>query len=240
MSLIKADNLCLTYAGGLKKALNNISFTIEAGHITQFLGRSGSGKTTLLKCIANLNRDFTGVLTYDGKPIKNMTPGERASRIGFVSQSFDLFPHMTVLRNCVHPQVNVLNTSPTDAETRAKSILDHLGLEEFYDRVPSQLSGGQKQRVSIARALCMNSRLLLLDEPTSALDPESSQKLLDTLKTLNAEGVTIALSTHDMSFAKKLSDRIYFMKDGHIVEFFDKNQGELEATSQIKGFFAGF
>lgn len=237
MSLINATDLALSYRNSKLPALENVSFTVEEGRITLFLGKSGSGKTTLLKCIANLNTNFTGQLTYKNRPIKEMSPQDRATHIGFVSQSFDLFPHMNVLSNCAHPQIQVLKRSADEAKAAALAQLAHLGMGEYVDRYPHELSGGQKQRVSIARALGMNSRLLLLDEPTSALDPESSKKLVEILRVLNKEGVTIALSTHDMTLAKNLLDRIYFMKDGHIVEYFDARAQNISDTKAIRNFF---
>jgi ABC-type polar amino acid transport system ATPase subunit len=237
MSLITATNLALKYKNSVMPALDHVSFTIEESRITQFLGKSGSGKTTLLKCIANLNTNFSGVLKYKNQAIKTMSARDRATHIGFVAQSFDLFPHMDVLGNCVHPQIHVLNRDKNEALRVAKNQLEHLGLKDYLSRMPSELSGGQKQRVSIARALCMNSRLLLLDEPTSALDPESSRMLVDILRTLNQEGVTIALSTHDMSFSKNLLDRVYFMKNGHIIELYDIRESDLSSQSAIKLFF---
>ncbi len=238
MSLIAAKDLALFYRNSKLPALDKVSCTVEEGRITLFLGKSGSGKTTLLKCIANLKSNFSGMLTYKDRPIKDMSSRDRASNIGFVAQSFDLFPHMTVLDNCVHPQVHVVKRAVADAQSVAIAQLTHLGMGDYLERYPHELSGGQKQRVSIARALCMNSRLLLLDEPSSALDPESSKKLVDILRTLNSEGVTIALSTHDMALAKHLLDRIYFMKDGHIVEFFDARVEDISSTVAIKNFFA--
>lgn len=237
MSLIVAKGLSLFYPGSTKAALENVDFTVDEGRITQFLGTSGSGKTTLLKCMANLESEWTGELSYRGLPIKDMTPRDRASHIGFVSQSFDLFMHMDVLSNCVHPQVTVLKRSNEEAKQRAEHELSHLGLKDFLHRLPQELSGGQKQRVSIARALCMNSRLLLLDEPTSALDPQSSRLLVDLLKGLHKEGVSLALSTHDMTFSKHLLDRVYFMKDARIIEAFDARTQSWEETSAIKAFF---
>lgn len=237
MNLIHAEHLTLSYKSGSSPALNDISFSIEEGRITQFLGKSGSGKTTLLKCIAHLNSNFVGILSYKNRLIKDMSPKDRASHIGYVSQSFDLFPHMTVLKNCMHPQIQVLGLSPDEALAVAQSKLTQLGMSDYGDRYPHELSGGQKQRVSIARALCMKSRLLLLDEPTSALDPESSKKLVEILRVLHQEGVSIALSTHDMTLAKHLLDRVYFMKDGRIVEYFDAKLQAISETAAIKHFF---
>ena len=238
MSLITAKDLELFYGNSKMPALDRVSFTVEEGRITLFLGKSGSGKTTLLKCIANLKSNFSGSLTYRERPIKEMSPRERATHIGFVAQSFDLFPHMNALQNCTHPQVHVLNRDVVEAKATALAQLKHLAMGEYLDRFPHELSGGQKQRVSIARALCMNSRLLLLDEPSSALDPESSKKLVDILQILHSEGVTIALSTHDMGLAKHLRDRIYFMRDGRILEFFDARVADISNTTAIKNFFA--
>lgn len=239
MNLITAKNLFLKYDNAKKNALDDVSFEIPEGRITQFLGKSGSGKTTLLKCIANLQTNFVGTLTFKGHAIKSMSAKERASSIGYVSQSFDLFPHMTVFENCVHPQTMVLLKSRAVAEEKAREQLTHLGMGDYFDRFPKNLSGGQKQRVSIARALCMDSKLLLLDEPTSALDPESSRKLTGILRSLQSTGVTIALSTHDMTFARSLLDRVYFMENGVVVEYFDGKVSELDDTQTIKGFFNG-
>jgi ABC-type polar amino acid transport system ATPase subunit len=237
VNLIKAKNLSLYYKNSKIPALVDVEFGIEEGRITLFLGKSGSGKTTLLKCIANLNSNFMGQITYKDRSIKDMPPRERATHIGFVSQSFDLFPHMNALTNCIHPQVHVLKRSLEEAKRVALLQMKHLGMSEFLERFPHELSGGQKQRISIARALCMNSCLLLLDEPTSALDPESSKKLVEILYTLSKDGVTIALSTHDMTFAKNLMDRIYFMANGRVIEYFDAKQKNISETSVIKNFF---
>lgn len=238
MKLIDAKNLTLYYANNKTQALNDVSFSIEEGHITQFLGISGSGKTTLLKCITNLIGNFSGQLAYKNIPIRDMSAYDRATSIGYVSQSFDLFPHMNALLNCTHPQIHVLKRSHQEANRIAEEHLRALGMFEYRNRMIQQLSGGQKQRICIARALCMDSRLLLMDEPTSALDPESSKKLVEILLSLKGNGITIALSTHDMALAKNLLDHIYFMRDGRIVEFFDANKEKLDNTSAIKQFLS--
>lgn len=236
--LINGEHILLKYKNGKYPAINDVSFTIDEGRITLFIGKSGSGKTSLLKCIGNIINDFTGKLCYYDRPIKTMSPQERASNIGFVAQNFDLFPHMSVLKNCTHPQIFVLGKDSSIAIDNAKAKLKSLGMNDYIDRYPYELSGGQKQRVSIARALCMDSKLLLLDEPTSALDPESSKQLIVIIKSLKEQGVTIALSTHDMTLAKNLLDRIYFIDKGHIIEYFDAQSEDINNTKFIQTFFA--
>jgi polar amino acid transport system ATP-binding protein len=204
MNLVEAKKMSVSYSGAC--ALNEVSFTIEAGKATLFLGRSGSGKTTLLKCIAQIQRSYSGELTIDGVGI------------GYVAQQLNLFPHLTVLDNCAHPLVHVLGMKLNEAKSKAQQTLERLGVGHLASRKPKELSGGQAQRVAIARALCMNPRLILLDEPSSALDPESTAQLVGVLKMLLNDGVTIALSTHDMPFAKQIFDKAYFMEAGRIVD----------------------
>lgn len=237
MNLINAHNIKLYYANQKEPVLNGLNFVIPQGRITQFLGKSGSGKTSLLKCIANLIPNFSGELIFKDRPIKAMTPLQRASNIGYVSQSFDLFAHMNVQENCIHPQIHVLGVDADFAYENACQKLERLGMKDYKNRLVSELSGGQKQRVSIARALCMNSHLLLMDEPTSALDPESSKNLLNIINLLLKDGVTVALSTHDMTFSRHLLDKVYFMRNGLIVEEFDIHKQKLEDTLVIKDFF---
>lgn len=238
MSILVADHVFLTYSGQNLFALNDVCLNIEEKRITQILGKSGSGKTTLLKCFANLETSYQGKILFSGQLINSIPSEKRAGLVGFVSQSFDLFPHMSALENCVHPQIHVLRRTKDEAIEIAKKELLHLGMGDFFERFPTALSGGQKQRVAIARALCMNSRLILLDEPTSALDPESSRKLVDILKLLNSEGITIALSTHDMTFSKNLLDRIYFMEQGRVVEYLDSKSRNIKDTFYISKFFS--
>src|SRR5688572_11921783 len=200
MSLAQGIHLNLVYPKATSPSLKDINFSIEAGRSTLFLGRSGSGKTSLLKCIAQLNQHYTGDVLFDGVPISQMTRSDRAKSIGFVAQQFNLFPQFSVLENCVHPQMHVLGASRSAAAQTAEKLLEHLEISHLKARRPKELSGGQAQRVAIARALCMNPKLLLLDEPTSALDPESTEQLAGLLKRLLVDGVTIAVSTHDMAF----------------------------------------
>lgn len=218
MTLIAGKNIFLKYPKSNQDALSNVHFEIPKGRVTLFLGKSGSGKTSLLRCIAGLNTNYTGEISFEDKPIKQLSRQDRVKAIGFVAQQFNLFPHMTVLQNCIQPQQLVLERSLEEAEKKAYELLNALEISHLAERKPHELSGGQQQRVAIARALCMDAQALLLDEPTSALDPESTGKLRDILKLLLQKGVSIAISTHDMSFARSVFDRGYFMESGKIIE----------------------
>jgi ABC-type polar amino acid transport system ATPase subunit len=202
---------------GDKLILNQVSFELKQNRITTFIGKSGAGKTTLLKCIAHLQREYEGLITCGGKDLKNLSSLERATNIGFVLQQFHLFPHFTALQNCTYALKKVMGIKD-EAEERATATLTLLGISPFIHAYPSQLSGGQQQRVAIARALVMQPKILLLDEPTSALDPESKKDLAKVLRELHDKGVTLALSSHDMPFIRKIMDRIYYLEEGSLVE----------------------
>jgi ABC-type polar amino acid transport system ATPase subunit len=198
-----------------------------------FLGESGSGKTTLLRCICNLQQKFQGRIYVDNISIKDMTTLKRINFISFVAQHCDLFPHLNVIQNCIHPQINVLKKNEKIAKQNALKILQYLGVNSICDRYPEDLSGGEKQRVAIARALCMKPQVLLLDEPTSALDPENVMQLIKILRLLKNNGLTIALSTHDMYLVKHLLDRLYLMKNGNIIEFYDLKKQNISDSKLI-------
>jgi ABC-type polar amino acid transport system ATPase subunit len=218
--MININHVSLTLKG--KQILNDISLTIPQGSLHCLIGQSGAGKTSLLKCIASLQQQYTGSIEYQGRLINAMLPTERAHTIGFVFQHFNLFPHMTVLENCVHPMVHVLNVSQEIAQKKAVEILAQVGMEQYKDSYPQQLSGGQQQRVAIARALCLEPKILLFDEPTSALDPESSRTLVTLLKTLKDQGITSIISSHDMAFVKAIHGNIHFISEGKLIESYDQ------------------
>jgi len=219
-------------------ALNGVSFELRKGRITTFMGQSGAGKTTLLKCIANLHPHYEGIITCNGQDLKALSPIERATTVGFVLQQFHLFPHLTTLQNCNLALVDVLDISEKEAEEKAGEFLRLLGLGSLAHSFPSQLSGGQQQRVAIARALALSPKVLLLDEPTSSLDPESKKSLETLLIELNAKGITIALSSHDMPFIRKIMDYIYFMENGTIIEAWDQKCEAPVFKSKIQQFLS--
>lgn len=236
MGIIKGKNIHMQYPGSRKPILKNVHFTIEEKRCTLFIGKSGSGKTSLLKCLSHLFSSYEGSIEYFGKPIREMSNSERVGALGFVSQQFNLFPHMTVLENCLHPQVHVLKRETGEAKEDILQIMEKLEIASLCDRFPHEISGGQQQRVAIARALGMRPKILLLDEPSSALDPESTAQLQKLLHNLKEQGITLVLSTHDMHFAKKLLDRTYFMENGRIVESFDKETEEIPKDSMTYQF----
>lgn len=209
-----------------ESVLKHISFSLEKGRITTFMGKSGAGKTTLLRCIANLHTNYEGVITFEKQDLKKLTPLERATNLGYVFQQFHLFPHFTALQNCTYALKD-------DAEEIAIQTLNLLGMSSYIHAFPSQLSGGQQQRVAIARALVLRPKILLLDEPTSALDPESKKSLESLLLDLRAQGITLALSSHDMSFIRKVMDRIYYLEGGSLVEEWDSQQEDLSSKEKI-------
>lgn len=218
-----------------KTVLNNVSITLPQGAITAFIGQSGAGKTSLLKCLANLYR-YHGDVLYQGNPLKKLTVQQRVHAVGFVFQQFHLFNHMSVLHNCVQPQVVALKIPWQRAEKKALAVLDSLGLLAHAQAYPHQLSGGQQQRVAIARALVLEPKVLLFDEPSSALDPQATKQLAQLLKDLNKKGVTVGLCSHDVAFIKDLSDCVYLVDGGKVVDEYHVVKGILLAESPIGNF----
>ena len=198
-----------------------MSLEVYKGDIISLIGPSGSGKSTLLRCIHGLEHVDTGKIYMDNEwmnPDDEKKFRAQRNRMGFVFQHFNLFPNMSVLQNCKLAQVEVLNKTDEEAEKTALEYLDKVGLLEKKDAYPNNLSGGQKQRVAIARALCMNPDIMLFDEPTSALDPEMVKGVLEVIKELADQGMTIVIVTHEMGFARETSDRVLFMDEGIIQE----------------------
>jgi polar amino acid transport system ATP-binding protein len=207
------------YFGELE-VLRGIDTTVAAGEVVCIIGPSGSGKSTLLRCVNLLEEPTSGSILIEGEDIADPdadVDGLR-TRIGMVFQQFNLFPHLTVLRNLRIAQRKVLKRGTEEATRIAVEMLDRVGLSDKVDEHPSRLSGGQQQRVAIARALCMNPDMMLFDEPTSALDPELIGEVLDVMRELAEEGMTMLVVTHEMTFALQVADRVIFMDEGVIVE----------------------
>lgn len=209
----------LSKSFGDHEVLTDINFTVNKGDVTCIIGGSGSGKSTLLRCINLLETANGGEIVYLGKDIlsQNVDPNKYRSEVGMVFQSFNLFNNLTVLDNCIIGQTKVLKRNKEEAKAKALHFLTKVGMAPYINAKPKQLSGGMKQRVAIARALCMDPTILLFDEPTSALDPEMVGEVLDVMKTLAQEGLTMLVVTHEMAFAKEVSNHVVFMQ-GEIVE----------------------
>ena len=210
---------------GLKKdfgdlqVLRGIDLSIAEKEVVVIIGPSGSGKSTLLRCINYLEEPTAGEIVFDTIPLNGEANiNEVRKEIGMVFQRFNLFPHMTVMENLILAPMKVRHTSKKEAEALALFYLKKVGLEEKADSYPDQLSGGQQQRVDIARALCMKPKAMLFDEPTSALDPEMIKEVLDVMKQLAEDGMTMVVVTHEMGFAKEVGDRVLFVDGGYILE----------------------
>lgn len=219
------------------RLLQNISIEIEKERITLLLGKSGSGKTSLLRCIAQLEKDYTGEVEYQGKGMQTFSPRERSQIAGFVAQNYALFPFMTVLDNCAHPIRKVLGKTKKEAYEKVHERLESLGMLKYQDAHPHELSGGQQQRVAIIRALALDPDFLLFDEPTSALDPENTDLLVKIILKLKSEGKGIVIASQDMGFAAKILDQVYFLEDGKFVEKHDSIlEKKLGSDSKIHRF----
>ena len=210
----------LSKSFGKNEVLTDIDFTVSEGDVTSIIGASGSGKSTLLRCVNLLETPTSGEIIYRGTNIKKIKGGAPAYRtkVGMVFQSFNLFNNMSVLKNCMVGQQRVLGRSKEDARKEAMKYLEKVGMAPYINAKPRQLSGGQKQRVAIARALAMNPDVLLFDEPTSALDPEMVGEVLAVMQTLAAEGTTMLVVTHEMAFARDVSNKVVYMNGGVILE----------------------
>ncbi len=218
--LIKVENLKKHYTGGVVKALDGVNCEIKKGEVVVIVGPSGSGKSTLLRSLNLLEIPTSGKIYFDGVDItdKKTNINTHRQRMGMVFQHFNLFPNMNVLKNMTKAPMTLLKKSKEEAENKALELLDRVGLKDRADAYPSQLSGGQKQRVAIVRALCMEPEGMLFDEPTSALDPEMVGEVLDVMKHLAREGMTMVVVTHEMGFAREVGTRVIFMDGGKIIE----------------------
>lgn len=209
----------LKKAFGENSVLKDISFSVEKGDVISIIGPSGSGKSTLLRCVNFLEVPSGGEILFHGKAVddKELKLTDYRARVGMVFQSFNLFDNMTVLKNCTAGQKIVLKRSEDEAKKIALENLSKVGMSAYVNARPKQLSGGQKQRVAIARALCMNPEVILFDEPTSALDPEMVDEVLAVMKSLAESGITMIIVTHEMPFARDVSNKVIFM-DGGVIE----------------------
>ena len=210
----------LSKSFGSHEVLRDIDFTVKKGDVTSIIGASGSGKSTLLRCINLLEIPTSGQILYHGQNVaaRGVKAPEYRSHVGMVFQSFNLFNNMTVLENCIVGQVKVLKRSREEARQHALQYLEKVGMTPYINARPRQVSGGQKQRVAIARALAMDPEVLLFDEPTSALDPEMVGEVLEVMRELAEEGMTMIAVTHEMGFAREVASRVVFIDEGSILE----------------------
>ena len=219
-TLIKVENLQKYYKGGEIKALDGINTEIKKGEVVVVIGPSGSGKSTFLRCLNLLEVPTGGSIFFEGTDITDEKTNINIHRqkMGMVFQHFNLFPHMTILKNMTIAPMKLLKKSEAEATEKAMQLLKRVGLEHRAHAYPSQLSGGQKQRIAIVRALCMEPEVMLFDEPTSALDPEMVGEVLEVMKQLANDNMTMVVVTHEMGFAKEVATRVMFMADGKQVE----------------------
>ena len=219
--LIQVRDLTKTFTSASEiHALNGVSTDVRRGEVVVVIGPSGSGKSTFLRCLNLLEIPTSGTITFEGVDITDpkVNINVHRQKMGMVFQHFNLFPNMTVLRNLTVAPVELRRKSRQEAEATARRLLERVGLSDRADAYPSQLSGGQKQRIAIVRALCMEPDVMLFDEPTSALDPEMVGEVLDVMKSLAKDGMTMVVVTHEMGFAREVGDRVIFMDGGRILE----------------------
>ena len=218
--IIRAEGVQKYFKGGDIKALDGVSAEIRKGEVVVIIGPSGSGKSTFLRCLNLLEVPTGGHIYFNDVDItdKKVNINLHRQKMGMVFQHFNLFPHMTILQNMTLAPIQLLKKSKEEAEAKAMSLLERVGLADRADAYPSQLSGGQKQRVAIVRALAMEPEVMLFDEPTSALDPEMVGEVLEVMKQLAHEGMTMVVVTHEMGFAREVGNRVLFMADGKLLE----------------------
>ena len=219
-NLIRVEHVVKSYNHGAVMALNDCSLTIQKGEVVAIIGPSGSGKSTLLRCLNLLEIPTSGEIYFNDVDItdKKVDINLHRRKMGMVFQHFNLFPHMTVLKNITLAPVQLKLKTQAEADAQAKKLLERIGLADKADEYPNMLSGGQKQRIAIVRALAMEPEVMLFDEPTSALDPEMVGEVLDLMRDLANEGMTMAVVTHEMGFAREVASRVIFMDGGKILE----------------------
>ena len=218
--MISVRGLEKHFNDGKLKALQGVDADIKRGEVVVVIGPSGSGKSTFLRCLNLLEEPTHGTVTFEGVNITDpkVNINKHREKMGMVFQHFNLFPHMTILKNMTLAPMQLLKKKKPEAEEKAMTLLKRVGLADRASAYPSQLSGGQKQRIAIVRALCMEPQVMLFDEPTSALDPEMVGEVLDVMKQLAHEGMTMVVVTHEMGFAREVADRVIFMDEGKIIE----------------------
>ena len=218
--IISAQNLKKHFGNGNIKALDGVSADISKGEVVVIIGPSGSGKSTFLRCLNLMEVPTDGAILFNGSNItdKNVNINIHRQKMGMVFQHFNLFPHKTILQNMTLAPIHLLKKTKEEAEKKALTLLERVGLADRANAYPSQLSGGQKQRIAIVRALAMEPEVMLFDEPTSALDPEMVGEVLEVMKELAAEGMTMVVVTHEMGFAREVGNRVLFMDEGKLVE----------------------
>ena len=218
--LIRVEHVVKEFDGGAVKALNDCNLSINRGEVVAIIGPSGSGKSTLLRCLNLLEVPTSGSVWFDGVDItdKKIDLDLHRRKMGMVFQHFNLFPNMTVLKNLTLAPVHLKLLSKAEADEKARGMLARIGLPDKADTFPAMLSGGQKQRIAIVRALMMQPEVMLFDEPTSALDPEMVGEVLEVMKELAHEGMTMVVVTHEMGFAREVGNRVLFMADGRLLE----------------------
>ena len=218
--LISVEHLVKEYNHGAVHALNDCNLRIHRGEVVAIIGPSGSGKSTLLRSLNLLEEPTSGAIFFDGVDLadKSVNIDKHRQKMGMVFQHFNLFPHKTVLQNITMAPVTLKKKTPAEAKAQAMSLLERIGLADKAGTYPNMLSGGQKQRIAIVRALAMDPEVMLFDEPTSALDPEMVGEVLDLMRDLAKDGMTMAVVTHEMGFAREVADRVVFMADGRILE----------------------
>ena len=223
--VIRVEHVVKEFDGGIK-ALDDCSLTVNRGEVVSIIGPSGSGKSTMLRCLNLLEIPTSGKVIVDGVDItaKNVDLDKHRRKMGMVFQHFNLFPHMTVKKNITLAPVRLKLKTRQEADAVAMKLLERIGLADKADTFPAMLSGGQKQRIAIVRALAMEPEVMLFDEPTSALDPEMVGEVLDVMKELAKSGMTMAVVTHEMGFAREVADRVIFMDSGKIVEVNTPNE----------------